>query len=199
MSPDDVLKDAEANLEYRSQSKDGAYDVMRFLSFRFEDSHLSAELIDSYLNGPRTLSNTRLSYLVVSRAEQDPAASLLTPPLTPSLSAESLQPSASLNNEDGLPHSHFDLLICAMHFIGDGMALHTFANDFFGLLGSEKSNADLEAMLQAEWTERWQGKQHDVSGNSLPFLGPDPDELLLVIDPTKRFGREHSYQVEQAA
>ncbi|EKM61320.1 uncharacterized protein PHACADRAFT_247854 [Phanerochaete carnosa HHB-10118-sp] len=143
VSPDDVLRDAETSLEYRTQCK--------------------AELIDSYLNGPRTLSNSRLSYLVISHGEEDPATSLLTPPRTPSPSYESLKSTAALNNEDGLPHSQFDILICAMHFIGDGMALHTFANDFLGLLGSEKSDAELEAMLHAEWTERWQDSHHDSS------------------------------------
>ena len=57
----------------------------------------------------------------------------------------------------------YELLICAMHFIGDGMALHTFANDFFGLLGSSKTDAELEDMLNTEWSERWQNKQNDVS------------------------------------
>jgi len=49
----------------------------------------------------------------------------------------------------------FDLLICAAHFIGDGMALHQFANDFFSILGSEKSQQDLEQQLIDEWQQRW--------------------------------------------
>ncbi|KIP02084.1 hypothetical protein PHLGIDRAFT_130931 [Phlebiopsis gigantea 11061_1 CR5-6] len=136
---DDVLQSADANLEYRTQAKD--------------------ELIDAYLNGPRTLSNDRLSYLVVSRPEVD---ALLTPPRTPSPSGEG-QLRLALDDVAGLPHSQFDLLICAMHFIGDGMALHTFANDFFGLLGSSKTDAELDEMLRTEWSERWQNKDNDSS------------------------------------
>ena len=59
---------------------------------------MSAELIDAYLNGPRTLSNDRLSYLVVSQPEVDP---LLTPPRTPSPSGED-QPRLALDDVPGL-------------------------------------------------------------------------------------------------
>lgn len=127
---------------------------------------MSAELIDAYLNGPRTLSNARLSYLVVSHAELDPASTLLTPPPTPSPSFGD-KPSRVLNDDLGLPQSQFDLLICAMHFIGDGMALHTFANDFFSLLGSKRTDAELEEVLRSEWQERWQHTDISVSPNSI--------------------------------
>ena len=136
---------------------------------------MSAELIDAYLNGPRTLSNSRLSYLVVSHAERDPANTLLTPPPTPVPSAEH-EPSLASNHEHGLPPSHFDILICAMHFIGDGMALHTFANDFFGLLGGVKSDAELEEMLRAEWAERWHNQTHDVSSSLWGKHDPGPEK-----------------------
>lgn len=109
-----ALETADENLEYRSQSKD--------------------EMIDLYLNGPRTLSNQRLSYLIVSQhVEQD----------------ESLQ--------------NFDLLLCATHFLGDGMALHQFANDFFALLASDRADVDLECILTDEWYSRWGGTKA-VSG-----------------------------------
>ena len=54
---------------------------------------LDPELLDSYLNGPRTLSNSRLSYLILSEPGQDPEP-LPTPPRTPSpsLSAGSFDP-----------------------------------------------------------------------------------------------------------
>ncbi|KAJ6604797.1 hypothetical protein DFH09DRAFT_322316 [Mycena vulgaris] len=107
----DALESADANLEYRSQSKD--------------------EMIDTYLNGPRTLSNERLSHLVVAHQEPIEASTL------------------ELQN--------FDLLICATHFLGDGMALHQFANDFFALLASDRADADLECMLTDEWYSRWGG------------------------------------------
>ena len=128
LSPQDALKDARDSLEFNQSAKDA--------------------LIDSYLNGPRTLSNDRLSYLFLSSAETMP----LTPPATPVPSS---------------PHrvvvdqvSEFDLLICAAHFLGDGMALHTFANDLFTLLagdadGEPLSDAKLNAILEKEWTDRW--------------------------------------------
>jgi hypothetical protein len=46
-------------------------------------------------------------------------------------------------------------MICAAHFLGDGMALHQFANDFFGLLGGDKTIAELEAQLKEELSSRW--------------------------------------------
>jgi hypothetical protein len=105
------------------------------------------DLLEWYLNGPRTLSNERLSYLVVSRTPtlED---QLPTPPSTPSNSVDS--PAA-----DGDRVVNFELFICAAHFIGDGMALHQFANDFFGLLGSASSPEELEHIVADEWKQRW--------------------------------------------
>lgn len=115
----DVLTDADRNLEYKSVTKD--------------------QLIDDYLNGKRTLSNQRLSYLVVSNG----ATGLPTPPLTPQLHSPAEETSVSNPN--------YDLLICAAHFLGDGMALHQFANDFFSLLAADKSLQELEEQLNEEW------------------------------------------------
>ncbi|KAJ7293723.1 hypothetical protein C8J57DRAFT_35901 [Mycena rebaudengoi] len=112
----EAMQAADASLEYRSQTKD--------------------ELIDTYLNGPRTLSNDRLSYLVVSQSNPDS-------------SAEQSQ--------------EFDMLICATHFLGDGMALHQFANDFFSLLGGGSADEDLRSMVTDEWYSRWGGKKNDVA------------------------------------
>lgn len=89
----------------------------------------SSDLIDSYLNGPRTLSNDRLSYLIVS--SDDPSQGM---------------------------EKNFDFLICATHFLGDGMALHQFANDFFTLLGGPSSIEDLQTKLSMEWQSRVQKK-----------------------------------------
>ena len=50
-----------------------------------------------------------------------------------------------------------EILICAMHFLGDDMALHQFANDFFSLLGSDRSELELRELLDEEWTARWGG------------------------------------------
>lgn len=54
-------------------------------------------MIDAYLNGPRTLSNERLSHLVIS---QQPAQD----------GSETLDSASDLQN--------FDLLLCATHFLG---------------------------------------------------------------------------------
>ncbi|KAK2460114.1 hypothetical protein APHAL10511_007880 [Amanita phalloides] len=102
-----ALSSADENLEYRLQSGD--------------------DLVDSYLNGPRTLSDERLSYLVVNVSNSTPTSS---------------------DTVD------CDFLICATHFLGDGMALHQFANDFFTLLGGEKTLADLSTMLENEISSR---------------------------------------------
>ncbi|KAI4528284.1 hypothetical protein K525DRAFT_184536 [Schizophyllum commune Loenen D] len=54
---------------------------------------------------------------------------------------------------DTSPNSapNHDILICATHFLGDGMALHTFANDFFGLLGGCVSEVELSKLVEDEW------------------------------------------------
>ena len=74
------------------------------------------------------LSNERLSYLLVSSGE-----------------LQSASPCADQNA---------DFVICATHFLGDGMALHQFANDFFALLGSPLDQAGLADLLAAEWLAR---------------------------------------------
>lgn len=137
-SPEDALADADRNLEYKSGNKDGMADFDGYaclvgLIWPY------VELIDAYLNGDRTLSNERLSYLILS----SDLTALPTPPLT-------LRPTDS-TNDPSEPICGHDLLICATHFVGDGMALHRFANEFFGLLGSDKTLEGLETMLREEW------------------------------------------------
>lgn len=46
------------------------------------------------------------------------------------------------------------------------MALHQFANNFFYLLGCEKSASELEAQLEIEWRERWASDGNDVSSSN---------------------------------
>ncbi|KAJ7824440.1 hypothetical protein B0H14DRAFT_3728571 [Mycena olivaceomarginata] len=118
----EAIESADSSLEYRSQSKDGIPCPYLLRSF-----HLSPEMIDTYLNGPRTLSTKRLSYLVISQQQTE------------------------LNQE--LPN--FGFMLCAAHFIGDGLALHNFANDFFSLLASDRTDGDLECLLTDEWYTRW--------------------------------------------
>ncbi|KAF5388592.1 hypothetical protein D9757_004680 [Collybiopsis confluens] len=110
-SPEGALVDANKNLDYRTGTKD--------------------ELLDSYLNGPRTLSADRLSRLIVSQNQCSP------------------EPNATGHWAD------YDLLICTTHFVGDGMALHQFAHDFFTLLSMEKTDDELNAMMKEEWHVRY--------------------------------------------
>lgn len=79
-----------------------------------------------YLNGPRTLCNKQLSFLVVSETQPRPASFI--------------------------PHlSHnYDILFCAAHFIGDGLALHRFANEFFTLLSSTTDSEQMFELLNIE-------------------------------------------------
>ena len=91
-------------------------------------------LIDAYLNGARTLSNDRLSYLIIS--------------------------SDSANTDIPTDHNlesvkNYDFMICATHFLGDGMALHQSANDFFVILGSCMDEVALLEKLTIEWSEKY--------------------------------------------
>jgi len=138
--PEDILQSAQQNLELRSQTKEGEYS-------RISPTHTHTtlysngtlqELIDSYLNGERTLSNDRLSYLILS--------------------------SSSSSNDDDSAHTDFDLLICAAHWIGDGMALHTFANELFHLLGHHASDESaLMVLLEQEFKHRYSDHTRQVS------------------------------------
>jgi hypothetical protein len=94
-----------------------------------------------------------LSYLVVSHTPTLDVQ-LPTPPLTPRISTEeSAELSAHLMCNDRV--FNHELLICATHFIGDGMALHQFANDFFGMLGGGLSEEELDQLVVDEWKQRW--------------------------------------------
>jgi hypothetical protein len=90
-----------------------------------------AVLVDAYLNGARTLSNDRLSYLIISSDYT----------ITPDHEQESVR--------------NYDAMICATHFVGDGTALHQFANDFFVLLGSCMDETALLEKLTTEWSEKY--------------------------------------------
>lgn len=70
------------------------------------------------MNGPRTLSNDYLSYLVISQQTSK--------------------------------EEKYDLLMCAPHFLGDGMSLHQSTHDLIVLLTSSKSDMDLLHDLQAQ-------------------------------------------------
>ena len=105
-------------------------------------------MIDSCLNGPRLLASDRVSYLLVSRAPaQEPYPS---PPQTPSL------PSVGQGafRTSGEEKHEFQVLLTALQCLGDGMAMHTRANDFFSMVGGGMSNDELRASVAAEWGAR---------------------------------------------
>jgi len=119
---------------------------------RNTSSHVSdilTELIDGYLNGPRTLSNDRLSYLILSRPKPTEDSASVAAPV--------------LGNDQSTEPQQYELLICATHFLADMMALHRFANDFFNLLGSEMDLHELRTVLHDEWLARWVKADNDVS------------------------------------
>ena len=62
---------------------------------------------------------------------------------------------ARLPDQDVNGAVEYELLICAAHFIGDGMALHQFANDLFGMLGGTSSQEELDQLVSNEWKQHW--------------------------------------------
>ncbi|KAJ3785522.1 hypothetical protein GGU10DRAFT_312740 [Lentinula aff. detonsa] len=108
--PKNKLKESKESLIFNNLSKD--------------------ELISNYLNGPRTLSDERMSYLVIS---------------TPS------HPEPSTDDDEG----KYDLLMCAPHFIGDGASLHQCTHELLALLASPQTTHDLmQSLIQpSNWVE----------------------------------------------
>ncbi|WVR08639.1 hypothetical protein IAU60_005696 [Kwoniella sp. DSM 27419] len=90
--------------------------------FSYVEASEDRDLIDAYLNGPRTLSNDRLGYMFVKAVDG---------------------PSGSSDDK-----ASFEVMLCATHYLGDGMALHTFMNEFYTLLGSDKTTDDFADMIQ---------------------------------------------------
>lgn len=136
-------------------------------------------LIDNYLNGERTLSNERLSCLFVGCTRDLP-----TPALTPELEKSENETRESEDEE-----CQFDILMCTTHFLGDGMALHTFANELFTLLGGAssegavRSTEEIETLLEAEWEKRWGTKEASSSSAVLP---PSVEEALPPVNSRLR-------------
>jgi hypothetical protein len=102
-----------------------------------------AELIDAYLNGPRTLSNDKLSFLIVSESLNSslPVSRDASPTVEFRAEAET-----DINN--GV--AEYNILVCKAHFISDGLANHRFANEFFCLLGGGQTLAELHGVLKSE-------------------------------------------------
>jgi hypothetical protein len=102
-----------------------------------------SELIDAFLNGPRTLSSDKLSTLIVSE-----------PPIFSSCSGDPLPAGSHALKEEALLRD-YELMVCAAHFIGDGLSLHRTCNDLFYMLGGgvdgkPSTLSELEDILQAE-------------------------------------------------
>lgn len=75
-------------------------------------------IIAEYLNGPRTLSDSKLSSLVVSSPD----------------AGWDWQSEAGRDAAPAAEMRDFDFFLLSTHFLGDGMALHSTANEFFRLL-----------------------------------------------------------------
>lgn len=113
--------------------------------YRLIQAHVYSEVIDGCLNGPRLLASDRVSYLLVSRAPtQEPYPS---PPQTPSLSSVG-QEAFKVRGEE---KHEFQVLLTSLHCLGDGMAMHTLANDFFSIIGGSMSDDELRTYVAAEW------------------------------------------------
>lgn len=106
-------------------------------------SRSDKEMVDAYLNGPRTLSNERLALLCV--AERAPQGH--TPPDSPVRADANDEIETEPRPE---PRTEYEIMLCATHYLGDGMALHTFMNELYGLLGSDKTVDDFAALIRAQ-------------------------------------------------
>lgn len=96
-------------------------------------SNHSPEFINAFIHDdPRILSSERLSYLVVSG--QDP---------------QDLTEKHSITDTQS-----FDIFLCAGHYIGDGMALRMFLNEFLCLIGGPLTTEELTSDLSSEWQLR---------------------------------------------
>jgi hypothetical protein len=102
-------------VDFVHQPPSTIYQAIQQAQTRFSYATASPDenILDEYLNGPRTLSNQNLSYLFIR-----------------------------VTNEE-----EYEIMLCATHFLGDGMALHTFMNEFYTLLGSDKSALDILEMI----------------------------------------------------
>jgi hypothetical protein len=85
-----------------------------------------------------------------------------------------------------------ELLICATHFLGDGMALHRFANDFFIMLGSTKTQHELWTLLHDEWLSRCSKADNDVSLYANDHLAVKLNMFGIDISSSKFDGRSDS-------
>ncbi|GAA5834846.1 hypothetical protein JCM11251_002041 [Rhodosporidiobolus azoricus] len=129
-------------------------------------------LLDLYLNGPRTLSDERLAYLVIS-----------TPEMT-------------FTPDDPTSEEEYDFFLFSTHFLGDGMALHGTANEFFSLLADSPSpESGIEARnIEARNIEAIKAARGEVAPSaailqpSTSFLPPAMESKLLSSATWGKFG-----------
>jgi len=93
------------------------------------------------MNGPRVLSNDRLSYLIISTPTTEPADIL-----------------------------NYNLFICAAHFIGDGAALNQSVHDLLCMVTSTKTDEELKRELDEhrDWVRNrniWGGDERTDIGS----------------------------------
>ncbi|GAA5922044.1 uncharacterized protein JCM15063_003169 [Sporobolomyces koalae] len=154
-----------------------------------------AHTIDRYLNGERTLSDEKLATLVISTPEESLSCS-------------------------GEKQQEYNFFLYSTHFIGDGMALHTTANDFFRLLAKDAPSdsvqpvaeppINLEILPQAlersiktptSWGKlAWTAAQVDFDRGEAKNLGGQafsraPLGPRQTVVPTKTFSRAESHEI----
>ncbi|KAL1412681.1 hypothetical protein Q8F55_000428 [Vanrija albida] len=99
----------------------------------FEAADGPPDLVNAYLNGVRTLSATMPAQLIIRRG---------------TARGTDLSGAWAHEADDGLDNA--EVMLCTTHYVGDGMALHSFMNEFYGHLGGERTIDELQALLQAE-------------------------------------------------
>lgn len=101
-------------------------------AFDFKYDTTKDEMLDEYLNGPRTLSDDRLAALFISTE------------------ADEVPIGAGVDTASSEEEQEFHFWLLATHFIGDGMALHSTANEFFKLLDGGFHAAKVDNQLQCQ-------------------------------------------------
>nr|XP_018259757.1 uncharacterized protein I303_07825 [Kwoniella dejecticola CBS 10117]OBR81915.1 hypothetical protein I303_07825 [Kwoniella dejecticola CBS 10117] len=119
-------------------------DALTVAANRFSFLTDDRDIIDTYLNGPRTLSDERLGYLVVKA----PAAV----------------------NEAPLEKEEYEIMLCATHYLGDGMALHSFMNEFYTILGSDQSTELIASLIEEKLSGKPVGIPQSLE-ERLPLVG----------------------------
>ncbi|CDZ97947.1 hypothetical protein [Phaffia rhodozyma] len=99
------------------------------------------ELVDAFLNGPRTLSDKLLAKISIStppapkEGEKDPRDIFPNPANPVGVTGE---------------NKHFEFMFFAGHFLGDGVSFAVIANEFLTLIANDMTDEDLGALVQTE-------------------------------------------------